>query len=149
MILSNDHLMFDAEGKYIWTPFRCTVAHQWNVQTARGLLPRFREMVLLCGLPGAGKSTWLSKFQDPEVLYVDNTFATKDARQAYIALAQRAGKPIKLVWLQTPMEVCLARNALRTPDRQVPQEAYEKMQAALTECPPSIEEGFQDVILYV
>lgn len=49
------------------------------------------------------------------------------------------------IWLQTPLEVCLDRNARR--ERVVPDQVILDMHAALKQSPPSLEEGFTTIWL--
>ncbi len=52
---------------------------------------------------------------------------------------------IKGIWLKTPLDVCIERNAQRT--RSVPQTSVERMYFALLSDPPRVYEGFDQ--LYV
>jgi predicted kinase len=69
---------------------------------------------------------------------VDATNLAPRWRRDWIRLAQRAGVPVEAVWFDTPLDVCLARNAAR--ERVVPEAAIRAMAAQLE--PPRPEEGF-------
>ena len=140
------------------------------------------RIVLLCGLPGSGKSTYLEKlgarglssdhmrelliddatnqtihervFESLRYLlrqrlmlgrpvtYIDATHLTPAERAPYIGMGRAYGCDVEAVFFDVPLEVCLARNALR--QRVVPEEAMELMAAKWI--PPEISEGFSRVI---
>jgi predicted kinase len=149
VILSPDHFLYDADGRYAWSPERVTSAWRLTVSKTREALadPRVRKLVLLVGLPGAGKTTWLAGHHDRDVLYVDATFVRRGDRTSFVSLAREAGKPCGAVLFTTPFDLCASRNSLRPPDRSVPPEKMEEMQARLTETPPNFSEGFSEVTL--
>ena len=49
------------------------------------------------------------------------------------------------MWFQTSLQNCLARNALRPNDEVVSEQAIRNVFAAME--PPSIEEGFEGVVI--
>ncbi len=61
-----------------------------------------------------------------------------------LELARQYGADAIAIWIDTPIDVALARNARRAPDKQVP-EASVRSVAALFE-PPSMGEGFSKVV---
>ncbi|MGY1915425.1 AAA family ATPase [Blastococcus sp. SYSU DS0973] len=74
---------------------------------------------------------------------VDNTNPSPDERAPLIALARKAGVPVRAVWIDTPLEVCLARNAAREGRAKVPLAGLLGTRARFV--PPSTAEGFDRV----
>ena len=74
---------------------------------------------------------------------VDNTHPAPEDRAGLIALARQAGVPVRAVWLDTPLEVCRARNDAREGRARVPLVGLYATRARLV--PPSTGEGFDRV----
>lgn len=100
-----------------------------------------RDVVLFCGPPGAGKSTFYRKYLEPlgyervnqdtlksrdkcvrtagdllregSSVAVDNTNADAETRAIWVQLAKEAGVPIRCVWFKTPLAVCEHNDAVR------------------------------------
>ncbi|KAI1007274.1 hypothetical protein K3495_g946 [Podosphaera aphanis] len=100
-----------------------------------------REVVLLCGSPGAGKSSWYWKYLEPlgfirinqdmlktqhnclkaasetledgKSIAIDNTNSNIDVRSKWIKLAAKYHAPIRCVYLMTPAEICMHNNIVR------------------------------------
>lgn len=154
------------------------------------------DIVLVCGLPGAGKShfsrnyfnhdgrkrvnrkelrrlLWeMTSFGEPwsEELFnehdeglvhhverkiiehllqnrhrilVDNTSVTAESRRPYIHIAQQARRTIGVVFLNVPIQKCLARN--RSRDDQMSEAIITNLYAALEL--PEKREGFDEVLV--
>ena len=68
----------------------------------------------------------------------------REARQQrVVAELPAAGVPVRVVWVDTPLEVCLTRNAVRPQERRVPPVGIHAALARFE--PPSVEEGFARV----
>jgi predicted kinase len=72
---------------------------------------------------------------------VDATNIIRRDRRPFIQIARETGAQIEALWFDTPIEVCLARNAGR--ERTVPAHVIHLMAARLI--PPSQTEGFDAV----
>jgi predicted kinase len=72
----------------------------------------------------------------------DSTATTVERRRATLALA--SGLPTVAVHLDCPLEVCIARQQQRRPQRQVPVHELERMHAELASATPGqlLDEGF-------
>ncbi|MGY1855714.1 AAA family ATPase [Modestobacter sp. SYSU DS0290] len=133
-----------------------------------------QELVVLVGLQGAGKSSWVaehladshevvSKDHWPKArrrearqqrvvaellaagrsVVVDNTNPSPAERAPLVALARAAGVPARAVYLDTPLEACLARNDARAGTARVPLVGVFDTRRRLA--PPTREEGFAAV----
>ena len=69
--------------------------------------------------------------------YIDATSLTRIHRQPFIELAAKHGAQAEALWFDTPLEVCLERNAKRR--RQVPEDVMRAMWEGFEE--PSKAEG--------
>ncbi len=146
MIISPDHFLMTPEGQYHWTKERVAQAWEESTQKFKAALAsgEFDRVVLLMGAPGSGKSTWLEKNQKPGILFFDAVFKDWKVRAPYLRLAEDAGYYPEVVWVRTPLEVCLERNALRSQDRKVPEETLRGMWETIEKSPPNPgQEGFR------
>lgn len=145
MIISPDHFRYDADGRYDPTSAASQRAWASTQARAQALLtdPRFRGLTLLVGVPGAGKSTWLTCSAQHDQVYVDATFLSPASRRPFLDLAANSAKPIRAVFLDTPLEECLRRNAERPQGRRVPESTMFRYFRNLV--PPDLEEGFAEV----
>lgn len=104
--------------------------------------PDVTKAVAMCGAPGAGKSTWLASNKESGVVYFDATLARPKYRLRLVKIANKIGKPIEALVMTTKLDVCIQRNASRTPDRVVPEHVVRNMAGNLADEPPSRAEGF-------
>lgn len=75
------------------------------------------------------------------ITYVDATHLSRKERKPYLKMGRIYGVRVEALFFDTPLEVCLARNAGRA--RMVPEEAIRKMAKKLE--PPRKVEGFAKV----
>ena len=153
MIISPDDFLYQTDPitgqqTYVWSPTRVKAAWQETFRALERAIrnPKFTKLVLLVGIPAAGKSTWLKSHHEQDAIYIDATFTQKWARQKPIELAKRYGKRVEAVFLDVPLPVSLERNSHRSPDRRVPDDTIINMAVNLSQEPPSMSEGFDKVL---
>jgi predicted kinase len=74
---------------------------------------------------------------------VDNTNPAPEERAPLIAAARDAGVPVRAVWMDTPAELCLARNEVREGRARVPLQGVFATRARFV--PPTTAEGFDRI----
>ena len=74
---------------------------------------------------------------------VDNTNPALEDRAPLVAAARDARVPVRAVWIDTPAEVCLARNEAREGRARVPLQAVFATRGRFL--PPTTAEGFDRV----
>jgi predicted kinase len=74
---------------------------------------------------------------------VDNTNPTPDERAPLVAAARRAGAPVRAVWVDAPLPVCLERNQAREGRAHVPLPGILGTRRRFV--PPDPAEGFERV----
>lgn len=79
------------------------------------------------------------------VTYVDATNLTRRERRVWIEMGRAMGCRVEALWFDVPYAVCRVRNGAR--GRVVPEHAMELMAARFV--PPSVEEGFDGVVVAV
>jgi len=152
MIISPDsHLYVD--DNYVWNPeavkeawaiarkeFAGFLQHCEGVKRLGLALPK---VFLMVGAPASGKSTWLrsrgSAFSSEA--YFDACFDLPWKRQPFIDQARAMGCEVVVVWIDTPLEICIARNGARSKDRQVPEKVVRAMWEKINNEPPASGEG--------
>ncbi|KAK7977766.1 hypothetical protein PG996_003817 [Apiospora saccharicola] len=112
-----------------------------------------KDVVLFCGPPGAGKSTFFWKYLKPlgyervnqdtlktrpkcfkaaadhlgegDSVAIDNTNPDVDGRAEWIDFAKKHKVPIRCVWFKTPLELCQHNNVVRALNKTMNPEARE------------------------
>lgn len=74
----------------------------------------------------------LARGMCPHII-IDNTNITSHAVAPYFDLAVKYNCTISIVTVDTPLEECIRRNALRSKDRQVPESAIRRMHEQMKE----------------
>lgn len=147
MIISPDSYLYNSNGKYIWTQARVISAWAQAYAALKAALAtkKYSTVVLMIGSPGSGKSTWLHYNEKPNCIYFDATFVSAKSRKPVIRMAQQYNTPVEAVVMQTSIEVCKQRNALREPDRRVPDQTLCLMAQKMIAGRPRESEGFSKI----
>jgi predicted kinase len=143
MILEPDHFYYDG-GRYVWSQERSEAAWAECYRRLTGALTRqpVRKLIMLVGLPGCGKSRYAREHDAADVVLFDGLFIDPARRRRVVEIARAAGVPVEAVWFRTDWDTCMARNAGRSPDRQVPAAVMEQLREHLAADPPTEAEGF-------
>lgn len=114
-ICSTDDFWYYTSGgtRYAFDPKRLAEAHEWNRNNAEVFLQDFTNVTVI----------------------IDNTNINPRDMEPYFDLAVKYNAEVSIVQVDTPLDVCLSRNALRTPDRRVPVQAICRMFARLKDNP--------------
>lgn len=104
------------------------------------------KVYVLIGAQGSGKSSWARRkaTEDPNAIIFDAILVKQSERAPILARALERGLAAVAVWFRTPLEVCLARNAVRPADEIADEQGIKNVYAAIE--PPSLTEGFDDLI---
>ncbi|MES2436507.1 MAG: AAA family ATPase [Patescibacteria group bacterium] len=147
MIIEPDQHYYE-NGKYVWTPEKRAAAWEkcFTVLEQEATSGKFKKIVMLIGIPGAGKSTYTKAHDSESTIIFDGVFVNPKERERAITIAHSTGLPIEGVWLNTPLEICLERNAQRTDDRKVREDHVTMMYENLQKNKPRLEEGYTTFI---
>ena len=145
-VLRPDDLLPQGEGR--WTPETVGNAFAECARQLRAHLadPEVLRVIVLIGLPGAGKTTWAGRqAEDPTSVLYDVVNAHPGRRAALARRIRDAGKDAIAVVVSSPISLCLNRNALRPVWRRVPEAFIRKTAIALRRDPPTVAEGWTRV----
>lgn len=146
------------------------VNHAFYFDKPHGQMKSFlpgKEIVVLTGIPGSGKSTIAAtKFHDHirinldtlksrpkeklaiidalesgQSVVIDSTNTTRKVRARYVEIARACGVRIRSVFVKSPIDVALSNNRQRLGPERVPDYVVRIYNAKLE--PPSVEEGFE------
>lgn len=134
----------------IWSPERSKLAWEKcyaDLESASVFLRDRGTLYIVCGIQGAGKSTWIhsnrEKLMSAPTIVFDAALPGRRHRERAISLAKSYGLTSKAIWINTPLEIALIWNRQRAVDEQVPDETvctvFENFE------PPMIEEGFSEI----
>ena len=104
------------------------------------------KVFVMVGPQGAGKSSWVRSHLTgrPDAIAFDAILVQRAERKPIIDAAKVHGVEVIAVWMKTPLEICIARNAMRLSDELVGERAIRNVHAAIE--PPGLDEGFAKII---
>lgn len=148
MHINPDHFLQTPAGR-ITTPERNALAWQSCFAALDVALSRARpgtRVYVLIGPQGSGKSTWARwrKVEEPDAIIFDAILVKRSERRPILESVRQHSSAAIAVWFQTPLDVCLARNAARPPDEIAAEQGIRNVHAALE--PPGDAEGFAGII---
>ena len=130
----------------IWTPERNLAAWEEIYRLLEANFHQFGQaatLYIVCGIQGAGKSTWIGNNPDffkAPAFVIDAALPAARHRARAMAFAAAHQVRAEAVWIDTPLEAALARNAGRAEDERVPEAAIANVHTMFEK--PSIQEGF-------
>lgn len=148
--INPDDFLRTPEGR-VWTPERNRQAWDQALVAVRRALTSLQLagkpslLYVVCGIQGSGKSTWIREngARLAPCVFFDAALPGVRHRAPLIAIARELGSAVRGVWINTPLGLALQRNAARTPDERVPEEAILSVSGQFE--PPHTAEGFEEV----
>lgn len=119
-----DDYFYDSKGVYSWNP-------QLDLVAWKKLTGKLEEILVR------------QSKTDPAPIIVDDIFYYLDRRAEIIDMAMRHARPAVCVFLDTPLEVAVQRNAQRSDDRKIPEDVIRKMHKSMAYPAPS--EGWRRI----
>lgn len=145
-IVVNPDQFLQTESGRVWTPERSRAAWRQSYDTLKSILSAAPEpgrhwtVVIVCGLQGSGKSTWIARQPIwPCVVYFDAALPGVRHRAPVVEIAKTAGAKIEIVWIKTKLPVALVRNMQRRDDERVPDASIQSVAQLFEE--PTLAEG--------
>ncbi|MGY8605964.1 hypothetical protein ACTVH1_09710 [Gluconobacter cerinus] len=144
--LINPDVFLETDTGRIWMPERNVQAWQCAFAALQRLLSTApgAATIVVCGLQGAGKSTWVAtQLPQSKKVYFNAALPGAKHRQPIIDIARSADAMLEAVRTRVSLDTTLAQNALRAPDKKVPKKSILSVHSLLE--PPTIKEGFGSV----
>jgi hypothetical protein len=146
----NPDQFLQTESGRVWTPERSQAAWQQSYDALKAFLSAAPDLgrkwtvVIVCGLQGSGKSTWIAAQPiRPCVIYFDAALPGVRHRAPIIEIAKAANARIEIIWIKAELTVALARNMQRRYDERVSESSILSVAELFEEPTPS--EGVDDV----
>lgn len=133
----------------IWTPERSAEAWRSSYEALDGALADhslIRRVVIVCGLQGAGKTTWIAtQPASGDAIYFDAALPGARHRRPIIEIARSRGASVEAVWIKASVDLALERNSARSADKKVPESSIRSVAAQFEQ--PTHGEGFDHVLI--
>lgn len=148
MHINPDHYLETAQGRVFTDKLniqawqKCFDDLKHTIQISKNI----RLLYLLIGAQASGKSTWakLKNIEEPENIIFDAILVKRVERQKIIQMLKGAHVDLVAVVFNTPLAVCLQRNAQRSKDTRVNEIALKNVYTAMEL--PTFDEGFIQII---
>lgn len=104
-------------------------------------------LYIVCGLQGAGKSTWVYENYErlsENSVFLDAALPKASQRRRPIELAKQFSIRAVAVWINTPLAVARERNSRRGANARAPESLIQRVASQFQS--PTTEEGFEQVI---
>ncbi|SDJ09873.1 AAA domain-containing protein [Pseudomonas delhiensis] len=143
--INPDHFLETPDGR-LYTPERSALA--WRqayaaLDRALASAPAGSTLFLVIGVQGGGKTAWVQRHAaalGDTAYFFDAALPGAAHRRQALETAARHGVPVVAVWLDTALELALARNRARREDHRVPEAAIRSVHARFEA--PQASEGF-------
>jgi len=146
-VVSPDYFVHADDGSYPWSEDRALWAWSRTEEALKLALTSkgSHRLMLVVGIPGAGKSTWIKGHDEPGTVYLDATLTRRTDRQTWARFAAKYNKMTYATVLLTPVNKCMLRNATRGRDRIIPPQTMMRMKAQLLKNPVTGDDGIREV----
>lgn len=143
--INPDHYLQTDTGRVFTKERQLTAWDRVYEDLEAALRRRFSNAAQLClvmGVQGAGKTDWARQNMNalPNAVFLDAALPAARHRTRALDVARRCDVEVTAVWINTPLEIALARNASRPADERVPEEAMRSVFSLLEA--PTVSEGF-------
>ena len=101
---------------------------------------------LLCGIAGAGKTSWGNMYDDDRIVLFDAVWSHRGAREAMALRIRRFGAAPVLVHIDTAVNVAAVAMRSRASSRRVPLARMQADAARFVARPPAESEGWHQVL---
>ena len=153
-VVCPDSFLFDEDGQYRFTQERLSHAMASCWKQLRDICAggQIDKIVIMCGCPGSGKSTWIAQngtSGDQAVVYWDDLLYSAAKRADWLGQlrAQQITLPVEAVCIMRDAAVAASAVQARPHGHQVPEAAIQRYLAAFEL--PSVAEGFARIrVLY-
>ncbi len=101
------------------------------------------HVYLVMGVQGAGKSRWVSENLGrlgPRAVVFDAALPARRHRERLLEITRAHGAPVIAIFVKAALDLALSRNASRSADKRVPEDAVRSVFGMLEA--PVVEEGF-------
>lgn len=129
-----------------YTPERNRQAWELAYERLRSALSGAKSgahVYVVMGVQGAGKSRWVSENLGRlgrRAIVFDAALPARRHRERLLGIAREYATPVIAIFVNTSLELALARNARRSADKRVPEDALNSVFSMLE--PPTEDEGF-------